>query len=884
MSFTKDTHTKIEDLNINQTDEQKLIMEAAARDQIRKDSALYQRLVLQSKSLRAKSLKDWKVAIASASNAQYCERGALQELYENMMLDNHLSSVIDSRILFAQRSVFKIVNDQDEENIDLTFMLEKPWFDDLIYKVIYSRFQGCTLLEMYTLNADGELESIEEIPQSHFNPYKGIIVKEPGDEKGWPYRERPFDTHYVQIGKTQDLGMLEKLGPIVLAKKLALGSYQDYIEKFGIPPIFITTDREDDTRLNQLFTAAQNFKSNHFMVGRGQEKFTIGNTEHGSVIPFDMLITRANDEMSKRILGGAGLTDEKSYVGSTEIQYKLAKDRFESDKMYFKYIFNALIKPRLVAMSPAYKAFENHYFEWDNTESMSVKDIIDAVNVLGNRFEIDPEYVERITGIPILKQRDPTDSGIQPAPTAYSKDVRRPVGGEGEKKQIGADAKTADAHLEHLKAFYPTYPELQAADLSDWASLIRQMGKDLNEGKLQLGDINHDYVQRTYDELNRGAAKGYGKGWSVSHDESLPDPVVRKMKRNLYKFAAAKNTAALEQINRLMYDGDRLRTYDEFKNELDKLNITYNKNWLQAEYQTAKQSGEMAQYWKDIQGNKELYPNLKYKTQEDDRVRNEHANLNDIIRPVDDPFWDEAFPPNGWRCRCYVVQTAEDSTEDKNMPVITDKDIRPEFRMNVGKGGQVFMEDSSTGHRFFALAENTPGWKRKFELSKLNAGYEKVKTPDKNTVKVSIYADDKDLKDNLKSAMKIADILKLNVAIRPDVDTNVLTGYKNPEYLINDKIADLKINFKDGNYKGINSAFKSAKKQGLSIIVFDFTKSFPDGLNIYEINRYILSNVNKNRGKQYEELIFIYKEKAIKVSRETMVNKKLLQELEKIKG
>ena len=53
---------------------------------------------------------------------------------------------------------------------------------------------------------------------------------------------------------------------------------------------------------------------------------------------FDKLIERANGEMSKRILGGSGLTDEKSFVGSSEIQFRLAKDRFESDKLLVKNI------------------------------------------------------------------------------------------------------------------------------------------------------------------------------------------------------------------------------------------------------------------------------------------------------------------------------------------------------------------------------------------------------------------------------------------------------------------------------------------------------------------------------------------------------------------
>lgn len=432
MGFIKNLYNTIENKIIRNVDERKLMVEAVSRGFTKRNDGLYAKLMQDAKTLRAKTLNDYKQAVAAASDPLNYARQPLAELYANMLLDNHLSSVIDSRILFAQRSAFKLVNDNDEENTELTWLLERPWFEELIYKVLISRFQGCTLLELYSLNATGELAEIEEIPQPHFNPHKGIITAAPDDDTGWNYKEAPYATSYVQIGKSQDLGMLEKLAPIVLAKKLAMGSYQDYIEKFGIPPIFITTDREDDTRLQQLFTAAQNFKSNHFMVGRGQEKFEIGNTQHGSVVPFDSLITRANDEMSKRILGGAGLTDEKSFVGSSEIQYRLANDRFMSDKLFFKNIFNEQIKPRLIALSPVYKPLENHYFEWDNTESLSMKEIIDAVEKLGNRFEIDPAYVERITGIPVLKKEP---QKVPPINTPENpKDKTPPAGGKDEKK------------------------------------------------------------------------------------------------------------------------------------------------------------------------------------------------------------------------------------------------------------------------------------------------------------------------------------------------------------------------------------------------------------------------------------------------------------------
>jgi hypothetical protein len=262
-------------------------------------------------------------------------------------------------------------------------------------------------MELYDIDPiTNELANVDEIPMSHFNSKKGIILKAPGDATGWQYKEGSLAPYYIQVGKDADIGLLAQMAPIVLAKKLGLGSWLDYVEKYGVPSLFITTDREDDARLNQLFEAASNFKSNGFMVGRGSEKFEVGkDSSGGNPDNFDKLIERSNTEISKRILGGSGLTDEKSYVGSSEIQFRLAGDRFESDKLLVKNVINQQLFPRLMKFSGAYSVLQNHYFDWDNTEAQTSEAVANLVSILGPLFELDTEEVSQKTGLKILGQK-----------------------------------------------------------------------------------------------------------------------------------------------------------------------------------------------------------------------------------------------------------------------------------------------------------------------------------------------------------------------------------------------------------------------------------------------------------------------------------------------
>lgn len=403
------------------------------------------------------------------------------------------------------------------------------------------------------------------------------------------------------------------------------------------------------------------------------------------------------------------------------------------------------------------------------------------------------------------------------------------------------------------------------------------MVKEVYDGTRKPGDISAEDVQRTYDELNKGAGSGWGKGWDEGVIGDSPgNERIRLMKQNIYKFSVAKSHTQLMELNALLYDGDRLKSYAEFKAAADKLGVEYNENWLEAEYRTARQSGHMAAKWESIEANKKLFPNLKYKTQEDNRVRKDHEALNGIIAPIDSPFWDKYFPPNGWGCRCDAVQTAEPASTDipDTLP-----EVKPEFEINVGKGGQIYSEDSKTGHRFFALAKKDPNWPKRFELSKLEAGYEYEL--DKK-LKISIYADGKDLKRNIQSARKYVKE-NMEIVINPHIDSGVIPNHKNPEYIIDNTIADLKCNFNKDNYNGISNCFKEAKEQGCKAIAIDLTYSF-SSVDINKVERIINGKVTKERGTWIEFLVISYKENTIKISRQEILEGKLKESIKKLEA
>ena len=361
--------------------------------------------------MRVEDLNSWKTALMLATDPDNPDKQNLRALYDNMKLDNHLGSVLETRIAKTQQSPFKLSHKTSKErNEDAETLFKTLWFQEFVKLVLESKFEGTKLIELFQTDEEGKLSEITEIPQSHFNPKKGIILKEPGQPTGTDYKNGPLSNFYIQIGKDyKDLGTFALIAPIILAKKLGLGSWLDFIEKYGVPPLFVTTDREDDNRLLELFEMATNFKANNFMIGRGNEKFEIPSiTSTNSQEAFDGLIKRADNEISKRFLGGTGLTDEKGFVGSVEIQFEFAQFRFTSDKLLVSYVVNEKLIPLLVKLSPVYSFLKDYRFEWDDEDEMTVDKLIKIITALGVYFDFDPEQIEQITGLKILGVKSAT--------------------------------------------------------------------------------------------------------------------------------------------------------------------------------------------------------------------------------------------------------------------------------------------------------------------------------------------------------------------------------------------------------------------------------------------------------------------------------------------
>jgi len=184
--------------------------------------------------------------------------------------------------------------------------------------------------------------------------------------------------------------------------------------------------------------------------------------------------------------------------------------------------------------------------------------------------------------------------------------------------------------------------------------------------------------------------EGYSNGFPEVKSGTPEATMLENLEKNVYQFSVAKNYHELKEATLLLKDGDRLRTFNEFKKEVIKLHTLYNKAWLETEYNAAISSAQTAAQWVSYQDGKEDMPLLQYRTAGDKRVRDSHAALEGVKRPIDDDFWNTHYPPNGWNCRCTTVQVAGKETPKEKIPFAK---VDKMFQTNMAKKGMIFPED-----------------------------------------------------------------------------------------------------------------------------------------------------------------------------------------------
>ncbi|MDH5525210.1 MAG: phage minor head protein [Desulfobulbaceae bacterium] len=90
---------------------------------------------------------------------------------------------------------------------------------------------------------------------------------------------------------------------------------------------------------------------------------------------------------------------------------------------------------------------------------------------------------------------------------------------------------------------------------------------------------------------------------------------------------------------------------------------------LKTIYQANMRQARAAGQWQRIERTRQAFPYLIYGLGPSERHRELHILWNGKVLPVDDPWWNEHMPPNGWGCKCRVRQVNNGEMKRRGLKV-----------------------------------------------------------------------------------------------------------------------------------------------------------------------------------------------------------------------
>lgn len=129
----------------------------------------------------------------------------------------------------------------------------------------------------------------------------------------------------------------------------------------------------------------------------------------------------------------------------------------------------------------------------------------------------------------------------------------------------------------------------------------------------------------------------------------------------------------LDELERALEDG---KTKEQFREDMNTfleskgyigISAYHSENIFRTNMATAMNAGHYKAMTEPT--TMKLRPYWQYMTAGDGRVRHEHAAMHGLVFEATDPIWNLWYPPNGYKCRCYVVSRSKRQMEKMGLKV-----------------------------------------------------------------------------------------------------------------------------------------------------------------------------------------------------------------------
>jgi len=344
------------------------------------------------------TLQRYKFAVDSAENIDMPNRYDLIQIYNDIIKDPHLASLLKHRKTRIKGLQFGIYKDSGRTATKSLALFQDKSFSRFLDYTIDAMFYGNSLVEIQ-MNSEGLDYYL--IPRNNVMPeVQGIKYYPISFSPDIIYSNPPFIKTLVDINNNddcRDLGELLDVSKLILFKNELLLNWSQYIELFGQPWRVATTNSTDPIELDSILDSLKNVgRSGYFIKDSNTSLEMIANSSNSQSL-YESFANYIDEQVSKKILGATMVTDSGASLSQSQVHLASSYIYTKADIKFIEDVVNYQLIPKLTDLG---LMTEKVTFAFTEPEILSIDEKIRVDTFLLQNFDIkDMSYFENRYGL-----------------------------------------------------------------------------------------------------------------------------------------------------------------------------------------------------------------------------------------------------------------------------------------------------------------------------------------------------------------------------------------------------------------------------------------------------------------------------------------------------
>ncbi|MRI64541.1 DUF935 family protein [Ornithobacterium rhinotracheale] len=363
---------------------------------IKKITQLMVDIIRRQKRLWRMEINHWQSARYARYQVEFPRTYPLEEVYQDIMLDGHLTAVTENRTLRVVNNDFIFAIDGVKDDKLTEYIKDKEWFENTIKWAHESTYHGNSVIWIKEFTK-GEIQEVELVERGLVIPERHLLLKDWDATEGIDIREVSDVLLMAQF--YSPIGLLEKAAVYCILKRHSWGSWDEFEELFGIPIRIAKIASQSDAVKNEVAGWLEEMGSAPYGVFPiGTEVDIKENSKSDAFQVFYRKIEALDKELSKLVLHQTMTTENGSSRAQGGVHENTLKEVIYADNKKMLAFLNNKLIPAMRNLG--YAIPENAKIQIEQVADPKEQIAVDGV-LLGSGYILKKEYIEQTYGVEI---------------------------------------------------------------------------------------------------------------------------------------------------------------------------------------------------------------------------------------------------------------------------------------------------------------------------------------------------------------------------------------------------------------------------------------------------------------------------------------------------